>query len=243
MPITQRQEKLLFSIIKEFIDTAEAVGSISLQNKYKFGLSPATIRNEMSYLVSEGFLFQKHSSAGRLPTTKGWRFFIDKVLERDLKELPQNIKEEIKTNLLKILHDTRMLFKESIHQLSILANNAAIAILEGEVYYSGLSYFVDFPEFRETLKLKKILNLLEDYNTLSEIMNKGNPENDLNILIGEETSLDEFIDCTVIFSEVRLNGEKKGYIAVLGPNRMQYDQVIPSVKYLVDTVRELLKKN
>jgi len=98
---------------------------------------------------------------------------------------------------------------------------------------------VNIPEFRESGKLAKALQILEDYYTLSEIVNKEKSEDEIKILIGEETKISEFEDYAVVFSEIRTHEGKKGYIAVIGPNRMAYNQNIPTIKYLTDTLRRL----
>lgn len=237
MDISERQQKLLLTIIKEFMETAEAVGSISLQNKYNFRVSPATIRNEMAELVGQGYLFQKNSSGGRIPTTKGWRYFIESLDNDSLRDLDEATKEKIHNELVQIKSENSMLVRTAMQHLSQLANNAAVALLEHDIYYAGLAQMVAIPEFREAAKLRKVLALLEDYYTLSDILNKGNPDNDINILIGEETEVSEFADYAVIFSELRVRGAKKGYIAVIGPNRMHYDYIIPAVRYLSETVK------
>jgi len=241
MDITERQRQLLLSIIKEFINTAEAVGSISLQNKYNLKVSPATIRNEMADLVLMGYLFQKHNSSGRIPTTKGWRYFIEELNQKSLKEIDTATKTKIKTELSKIKFSKEDLIRQAIHFLSMLSENAAIALIGKDIFYAGLSSIVNIPEFRETDNLQRILNLLEDYYKLSEILNRGNKDEDINILIGEETEMSEFRDYAVIFAEIKVLGDQKGYIAVIGPNRMKYDQIIPSIKYISDTIRNLLK--
>lgn len=237
MDISERQQKLLLTIIKEFIETAEAVGSISLQNKYNFRVSPATIRNEMAELVGQGYLFQKNSSGGRIPTTKGWRYFIESLDSENLRDLDDATKERIHNELVQIKSENSMLVRTAMHHLSQLANNAAVALLEHDIYYAGLAQMVALPEFREAEKLRNVLALLEDYYTLSDILNKGNPDSDINILIGEETEVSDFADYAVIFSELRVRGAKKGYIAVIGPNRMRYDYIIPAVRYLSETIK------
>ena len=83
MLITDRQKDILDKIIQEYISSAEPVPSQSLEKKYDFGLSPATIRGEMHKLTEEGFLYQPHTSAGRVPTDKGYRFFVDNLLNKE----------------------------------------------------------------------------------------------------------------------------------------------------------------
>lgn len=238
--LTQRQKSLLLSIIAEFIETAEAVGSISLQNKYNLRVSTATIRNEMADLVDLGYLYQKHLSGGRIPTTKGWRYFVDE-LDKNLKEIEKREQEEIEDNLVKRNASEEELIRESIGMLSSITGNASIALIDKEIYYAGLSEIVDIPEFRDQDNLRRMLTILEDYYTLSKVLNKENSDDEVKILIGEETDLDIFNDYSIIFTEIVINGDKLGYIAVLGPMRMRYNKVIPTIKYISSVVRNLLK--
>ena len=94
--MTFRQEKILSKIIKEYVKTARPVGSVFLEEKYKLAFCPATIRNEMKELTDMGYLFQPHTSSGRVPTSKGYRFFVNSFLSKELKEEEEeNNKERI----------------------------------------------------------------------------------------------------------------------------------------------------
>ena len=79
--LTDRQIKILKAIIEDYIETAEPVGSETLDKKYNLGVSPATIRNEMVRLTTNKFLRQPHTSAGRIPTEKGYRFFLENYVQ------------------------------------------------------------------------------------------------------------------------------------------------------------------
>lgn len=79
MALEQRQKDILLKIVEEYIDSAQPISSKLLKEKYKFNLSPATLRLEMQELTKKGFLLQPHTSAGRVPTEKGYRFFVDEV--------------------------------------------------------------------------------------------------------------------------------------------------------------------
>lgn len=238
--ISNRQSDLLLSIIGEFIETAEAVGSISLQSKYNLDFSPATIRNEMAELVMLGYLYQKHLSSGRIPTTKGWRYFINSFANKFKDEMSSDMKDYIFQHLKGVRKDYQGLIRKSIQFLSELTHNASIAIIDKDLYHAGLSQLVSIPEFRDSSNLKRILSILEDYATLSEILNRSTPDDDINILIGDETGKEEFYEYAVVFSEIRINGRKQGYIAVIGPNRMNYTKVIPTLKYISDSIRALI---
>ncbi len=240
MDISQRQQQLLLRIIDEFIETAEAVGSLSLQSKYNFKVSPATIRNEMADLVSLGYLSNFNTSGGRLPTLKGWRYFLNDLMSEELDEIDAVTQEKIKAELNKLKFDRSLLLRKTISFLSKLADNPAIALVDGEIYYAGLAEMVNIPEFRDTSKLHEMLEILEDYYTLSKIMNSNTSEDDLNILFGEESEVDGYNEFTVVFSEIRLHDKKRGYIAVIGPNRMRYNQVLSAIKYLSKTIKYLV---
>ena len=86
MDLTDRQKALLKAIIEEYIEDAEPVGSEVIERKYNLGVSPATIRNEMVVLTKEGYLKQPHTSAGRIPTSMGFRLFIQELMKE--KQLP-----------------------------------------------------------------------------------------------------------------------------------------------------------
>ncbi len=93
--ITERQGEILNRIVKEYITLAEPVSSQLLEKKHKFGLSPATIRNEMQKLTDDGYLLQPHTSAGRVPTDKGYRFFVDKLLENNFRDLEKDFNKQM----------------------------------------------------------------------------------------------------------------------------------------------------
>ncbi|BCX14135.1 MAG: hypothetical protein KatS3mg085_667 [Candidatus Dojkabacteria bacterium] len=117
MDITERQQELLIAIIREFIDTGSAVGSLSLQEKLKLNVSPATIRNEMAELVKKGYLYMKHSSGGRIPTTKAWRFYIHKVKPKNPINVIKDTEQEIKYQLNILKFETEKLIMRSLDYL------------------------------------------------------------------------------------------------------------------------------
>ena len=81
MLLDDRKKRILQSIIDDYISTAEPVGSRTVARKHEFGLSSATIRNEMADLEEMGFIKQPHTSAGRVPSDQGYRFYVDKLMK------------------------------------------------------------------------------------------------------------------------------------------------------------------
>ena len=239
--ISDRQQKLLKAIVSEFIDTAEAVGSIHLLDKYEFELSSATIRNEMAELVLRGYLYKKHSSAGRIPTTQGWRFFVDEIdHEKGAKVIATTLKSKVESNLIKVRDEKAALIRQSLNFLAMLSENATVGLIGNDLYYSGLSNLTNIPEMKEEDKLKGILSILEDYYTLSDVFQTIESDDDVNVLIGEEeTGKQEFEGYSVIFTKIELK-KQKGFIAVVGPHRMDYEKIITSIKYVADTMRHIV---
>jgi len=93
--ITERQEKILNSLIREYIDRAEPVSSDLLKKRYSLDVSPATIRNDLQELTNQGYIEQPHTSAGRVPTEKGYRFFIEITFSGNLYKFPNFILKEV----------------------------------------------------------------------------------------------------------------------------------------------------
>jgi heat-inducible transcriptional repressor len=91
--LTERQKTLLLLIIRDYIDSAQPVGSKRLAEHYRLNLSPATIRNEMAALTDTGYLRQPHTSAGRVPTEEGYRYFVSEMMQEA--ELPESVQHTI----------------------------------------------------------------------------------------------------------------------------------------------------
>ena len=120
MELNNRQLKILQAIIKNYLDTAEPVGSRTISKKYDLGISSATIRNEMSDLEELGFIVQPHTSAGRIPTDKGYRLYVDDLMKYE--ELNINSIESIKHMLQNKVATVDCLLQEISKILSILTN-------------------------------------------------------------------------------------------------------------------------
>lgn len=123
----ERKRKLLKAIVKDYVDTAEPVGSRTIAKKYDLGVSSATIRNEMSDLEEEGYIEQPHVSAGRIPSQKGYRYFVDYLMEKE-KITPQEISAIHNLFSHKLIEMDEIL-KESCRLLSHLTNYTALVAL------------------------------------------------------------------------------------------------------------------
>lgn len=138
MDLTQRQLNILKAIVKDYIETAEAVGSRTLSKKYNLGVSAATIRNEMSDLEDMGFLVQPHTSAGRIPTQKGYVIYVDSLMgDNELEDYEKEILQKcIKSNF-KRVDD---MIEELSKLLSSLTNYTTIAVYDNHREADTIKY-------------------------------------------------------------------------------------------------------
>ena len=125
--LKDRRMQILFSIINSYILEGEPVGSKSLADDYSFDVSPATIRNDMSSLEKKGLLKKAHSSSGRLPSDKGYRFFVDHLLENgllDQKNDPKNLRQILD----KRYHNATDIVDSATKILATITNLTAVSI-------------------------------------------------------------------------------------------------------------------
>jgi len=237
--LTARQRVLLRAIIQEFIDTAQAVGSLNLAEKYGIDVSPATIRNEMAELSELGLLGKDHASAGRKPTSRALRMFLEEMMG-EFEDLDSVSTAEASERIFQTRFNVDKLLNEAVLALNHITLNTTVALLNGKRFIAGLSNFIDMPEFRDPIHLRKILNIMDDYNILADLFNKYAPTGDVRVLIDDEAGIDLFTDTAVAFAQIRLHGGEAGYIAVVGPNRMNYARVIPAIKYVVRGVQDAI---
>lgn len=128
MDLTERQLNILKAIVKDYVETAEAVGSRTISKKYDFGISAATIRNEMSDLEDMGYLVQPHTSAGRIPTKKGYMLYVDSLTGN--RELEENEKEMLRKCVENNFNRVDDLLDELSKILSSITNYTTVAVYD-----------------------------------------------------------------------------------------------------------------
>jgi len=231
-----RQEKILGSIIEEYTLNAVPVGSKVLVGKYKIDASSATIRNEMAELEKEGYLYQPHISAGRIPTDKGYRYFVEELMKN--KELTRREQNKMQEELLKLKAKNTRMAKTTAKLLSGLSGNLAVSgnLDNNEFVDFGMKELFEEPEFQE---LDEVCRLAETLDYVDEMFDKiiGEIENgETKIFIGEENPVKKFSNCSMIVSPYKLKSGEKGILALIGPKRMKYARN----KSLLEYVRKIL---
>jgi len=236
MTIDPRKQKILQAIIQQFINTAEPVGSKTIVISYKLSVSPATIRNDMVELEKQGLIIQPHTSAGRVPTSAGYRMYVN-----ELADYPK-AKKLAHTNLLKIreqykLNKTREKIYEAVKLLSQATLNVSFATIPGSrTFYLGISNILKQPEFADDPKrASQVVEVLEEGAHFAKTLEKLDLDESAKIFIGEENLLKQIDSCGLIISTYEIEGHS-GYIGILGPCRMPYAYN----KALLEEIRKII---
>lgn len=335
--LSTRQKEVLKMIVEEFVKTAEPVGSRTLSKKLNF--SSATLRNDMADLEEEGYLEKTHSSSGRVPSEKGYHYYVEtlmgesddpidlKVIDDLFDNLPSDkesvIAEAMKrlseltnyttlalgpqakystvkkieliplyerTGVLLVvtnqghLENKQIVFPESVdiedakavvnilndvlkdvpianvseklhyeinakHIEDLMQYNDRILsafldaftqFAESKYYLSGQSNMLDQPEFSDLQRVKELMKFFEKNDVLKLVEHTDNKG--LTVRIGTENQVQAMKDCSVVMVPYDLNQNEKGTLAVVGPTRMEYQKVIPLLKYIASHLSKLYKK-
>ncbi|MBI3485886.1 hypothetical protein HY025_02970 [Candidatus Daviesbacteria bacterium] len=238
--LTDRQKDLLKSIVELYVKNGEPVGSEHVDKDYDLGVSPATIRHEMVELTQKGFLKQPHTSAGRIPTSMGFRVYISELMKE--KDLPVAAEVAIKQNLWLKRNEEAKLLKEAVKGLASRCRMLALAVsLEQEIYYAGAANILDFAEFENIDVTRFVLSLFDEFPTLKQILGKAVGAEQVHILFGEDLEY-EYLDTTgFVFCRFEGNNQKTGVIGVIGPARMNFPVVLPYVRYTSNLIEQALK--
>lgn len=337
MELSERKKKILAAIVEQYIRTGEPIGSKNLLEKLPMSLSSATVRNEMAELASLGLLEQPHTSAGRIPTHAGYRYYVDHLMCRQ--ELDETLRRRIERTVTEKSSDAQSLLSRAGEVLADLTNCAAVSttsvgenalikriemvpigtrtamlvlltstgilkskicrsdseitreLLEhfynitsatlvgqalsevnlatmqtlaaslGSDAFSMLSLLAGVTELARDasqvdVRLDGQSNLLnyseleQNAYELMEFLRKGEPlgslvnlnKNDVDILIGKENKYRQLENSSVIMARYSINNQDGGTLGLIGPTRLDYAKLIPSVKYLTDLVGHILTR-
>ncbi|MCR4694182.1 MAG: heat-inducible transcriptional repressor HrcA [Pseudobutyrivibrio sp.] len=339
--LDERKIKILNAVIKNYLETGEPVGSRTISKYTDLNLSSATIRNEMSDLEDLGYIVQPHTSAGRIPSDKGYRFYVNNLIAskdqevadmknwmlektEKMESLLQNVAKVLATNtqyatvisapsivgkrvkfiqlsavdenhLLSVavldgnmvknrmieidkpldnetMLKLNMLLNTNLNGLAIdqinlavitklkeqagihdeiieqVLNTVADSIKEGEdlqVYTSGTTNIFKYPELSDSRRASELLTTFEDKEDLVEFLSDSETKDidGIQVYIGEETPIDTMKDCSVVTATYELGDGVKGTIGIVGPKRMDYENVVDNIKSLKGQLDKLLKKS
>lgn len=239
--LTQRQVDILRTIIKEYSESGLAVGSEILEKKYKLGVSPATIRNEMVELAKKGYLKKTHFSSGRVPSAKGFRFYIKHLMKQ--REMSTTDEVAYKNSVWDEREEAHRLLSQAT---KVLAQRTGLLSLittnYGDLYYSGMANLLNQSEFLDLNLSRSLFSRLDEVSFWERILEDfTGVENEIRCMLGEEDFHDPTFDaCASVWGE--FEGKKiKGMIGVVGSKRMYYDLIIPQIKYFSNLLGGILR--
>ena len=240
MDLTERQIQIIKTIVEEFTQTAEPVGSIALENKYRLGVSPATLRNEMAALEEKGFLSQPHTSAGRVPTPMAIKFYVNELMkEKDL-----SVAEEVgvKSRVWDHRFNPDDLLREATRVLAERTKSLCVAATDqGQSYHSGYANLFNASEFSDLDVAREIFFMLDQQQGLMDIFNRAGGNSPIHILIGDELGFPAYRPVSCVFADLRI-GTRHGSLGVIGPSRQEYDRNIPLVRYVANLINQIAQE-
>lgn len=221
MMLNKRQSLILEKIVKDYISLAQPISSQFLEKKHHLGLSPATIRIEMQKLAEDGYIYQPHTSAGRIPTDKGYRFFVDNLLNEELEYFKIDDWFEKRYEF----DDPSKIVQFITKKIASISQALVIGYLKREEIFwkEGWEEVLKEPEFKEK---ETIINFIDFLKELEKEIEYLKTDSEINILIGKENRFKKGKEFSVIYSEYHFSRKEKGIISLIGPKRMNYDKNI-----------------
>lgn len=189
MELSDRKEKILDAIIRSYLETGEPVGSRTISKNTDLNLSSATIRNEMSDLEEMGYIIQPHTSAGRIPTDKGYRFYVDNILKNKMSELDEREKK---------VTEKEDLLIEKVDKVETLLQNMA-KVLANNTNYATM---VSAPKSQEN-KIKFVqLSVIDENQLLCTVVSDKNHVVNRIIKITQQISQEMIVRLNVALNTV-----------------------------------------
>jgi heat-inducible transcriptional repressor len=233
--MTERQQRILSAIVEQYAEVASPVGS-SLLAKV-FNVSSATVRAEMAELEHHGFITQPHTSAGRIPTDKGYRFYVNNLTESTTVALPERRAEKALAARVQSAGAPERMIRSAVDTLVELTHNLGLATIGPQLYMSGLSNLFGQPEFIGGQQVQRVAQLLDN---LEPWLREAAPNEPLSVYIGAENPIGRTAGVTLIISRFRSPFSDRSYIGTLGPTRQSYRDVMGLVQRAGRELEEVL---
>jgi len=238
--LSARQALILKALVDEYIKTAQAVGSEVLEKKYNLGISSATIRNEMVTLTKVGYLKQLHTSAGRVPTPKAMKFYIDQLMEEKQMSLTDEVKA--KEEVWDVRGDLDSLMEEATQSLAEKTGSLSVAALDnGKTWHAGLKNVFANPEFADVEMCTSVFSFLEEARRLQDLFFGRIPwSSPVEVMFGEELGWPDLEPVGIVATHFNTMGHT-GALGIIGPTRLPYPTVIPILRYFGNLIEEVTK--
>lgn len=235
--MTERQMQILAAIIEQYAEVASPVGSVTLAKL--FNVSSATIRSEMAKLEELGFIAQPHTSAGRIPTDQGYRFYVNAITAAQEVGTPQldRSTKAIEARVANNRDHADRAIRSAVDSLVELTHNLGIATIGDELYMNGIGNLFSQPEYLHGNHVQAVARLLDN---LEPWLREAAPNEPLNVFIGSENPIGKGSGASLIISRFRSPYSDNSYIGILGPTRQSYGRVMRLVRHAGAMLEEVL---
>lgn len=236
--MSPRQEQLLHTIVELYTKSAAPVGSQALSQE--FGYSSATIRAEMVALERQGYITHPHTSAGRLPTDKGYRHYVNWLAKRaeevEAKRAEARIDKALEQRI-SSAGEPEQAIKSAVDSLAEITRNLAVGLMGDSIYMYGLAQLFAQPEFMNAKAAYQVARLIDN---LEPWLRELSPNQELSVYIGQENPVGKSSGTSLIISRFASPYGSENYVGVIGPTRLGYPQVMHLVKQASRTLGEVL---
>lgn len=234
-----RRKQVLNSAINRYIKNALPVASEDIAGEFE--LSSATIRNIFSELDESGYLKHPYTSGGRVPTDKGYRYYVDFLIQQIelIDDEKQRIHKYCKKKMRR-LDDALENTSEVISEITHYAGIVSFLEWQDRIFYKGISRIIEQPEFKDADKIRLLIRLIEDKSRLFDVINRDF-SGKVKVYIGSELGFPEMEACSLVVSSFKMKNQPSGRLAVLGPVRMEYNHIIPTLEYISDVLSQVLE--
>ncbi|HVX56380.1 MAG TPA: transcriptional regulator, partial [Candidatus Saccharimonadales bacterium] len=215
-------------------EVASPVGSSLLAKA--FNVSSATIRAEMADLERQGYIMQPHTSSGRVPTDKGYRFYVNNLSEKELAAPERRVEKALSARLQSDAAPEHVI-KNAVDTLVELTHNLGLATIGNQMYISGLSNLFGQPEFMNAMQVQQVAGLLDN---LEPWLREAELNKPLNVYIGRENPIGRSAGASLIISRFRSPFSDRSYIGTLGPTRQSYRDVMRLVSLAGQELEDVL---
>ena len=252
MEITARQKEILDFLIQEHLSSQRPVASKKIVQNYQCSYSSATVRAEMAELEEKGYLRQPYCSAGRVPTDRAYRYYVDNLTTDNLEKRKKKISraEQEIINLFRLINDdfSELFLRRLLLSLSYLSRSLSLFFWTGEngkrFNYSGLDVFLSIAEKQELSEIQKICRWLSKTEIEPErfwqkvilSLDRENQENDLRVYIGHENPVKEMENWTLILLNYPVDRDQFWSLGVIGQKGMNYPKVIQLMRMIQEEI-------
>lgn len=228
--MTPRQQYILSEIIEIYAKTAEPISSQQLTERIE--VSSATIRSEMAALEALDYIAQPHTSAGRVPTDRGYRMYVNNVKELQADgRVSQALARKVSS-----AGEADRAIKQATESLADITGNLGLATLSGGLFYSGMRNLFGQPEFAgaQGYEVARLLDSLDEW------LAEAAPTKPVSVYIGNENPVGKSSGASLIIARFSSPFSDNSYIGTLGSTRQDYSRVMGLVNYAGQYLEEAL---